>query len=99
MPGHARIFGTTGWIDILPRFHHPNSFVLHRQGHESEQFNLPSLGAGYSHELIEVTEAIKAGRTESAVMSLDDTLTVQRVLEALLTQLGIRFDEDPTAFL
>lgn len=99
MPGHARIFGTTGWIDILPRFHHPNSFVLHRHGHEPEQFSLPALGSGYSHELIEVTEAIKAGRTESAIMSLADTLTVQRVLEDVLTQLGIRFDEEPADFL
>ena len=94
MPGHARVFGTRGWIDILPRFHHPISFVLHRQGHESEQFDLPPLGDGYSHELIEATEAIKAGRTESAVMPLDDTLTVQRVLEDALTQLDIRFADD-----
>ncbi|GAB5900164.1 Gfo/Idh/MocA family protein [Mycolicibacterium mageritense] len=97
MPGHARIFGSTGWIDVLPRFHHPNSFVLHRQGHESEQFDLPPLGSGFSHELIEVTEAVKAGRTESTVMPLDDTLTVQRVLDDALAQLGIRFDEDPAA--
>ncbi|ART67766.1 oxidoreductase [Mycobacterium dioxanotrophicus] len=95
MPGHARIFGSTGWIDILPRFHHPNSFVLHRQGHDSEQFDLPALGDGFSHELIEVTEAIKAGRTESSVMPLDDTLTVQRALEDALGQLGVRFVEEP----
>ncbi len=99
MPGHARIFGTTGWIDILPRFHHPNSFVLHRQGHESERFDRPALGSGYSHELIEVTEALNAGRTESAVMPLDDTLAVQRVLDDALTQLGIRFDEAPAALV
>jgi predicted dehydrogenase len=95
MPGHARIFGSTGWIDILPRFHHPNSFVLHRQGHDPEQFDLPALGDGFSHELIEVTEAIKAGRTESSVMPLDDTLTVQRALEDALGQLGVRFVEEP----
>lgn len=93
MPGHARIFGTTGWIDILPRFHHPKSFVLHREGHEPEQFDRPPLGGGYSHELIEVTESIKAGRTESVVMSLDDTLAVQRVLDDALAQLGVRFHE------
>ncbi|ORA28686.1 Gfo/Idh/MocA family protein [Mycobacterium aquaticum] len=98
MPGHARIFGSTGWIDILPRFHHPNSFVLHRQGHDSEQFDLPALGDGFSHELIEVTEALKAGRTESAVMPLDDTLTVQRALEDALRQLGVRFVEEPAGF-
>ncbi len=95
MPGHARIFGSTGWIDILPRFHHPKSFVLHREGHESEQFDRPPLGGGYSHELIEVTESIMAGRTESSVMSLDDTLAVQRVLDDALAQLGVHFHEDP----
>lgn len=31
-PGQARIFGTEGWIDILPRFHHPREIVLHRKG-------------------------------------------------------------------
>ena len=24
LPGQARVFGTTGWIDVLPRFHHPD---------------------------------------------------------------------------
>ena len=36
--------------------------------------------AGYAHELIEVTECLRAGRTESAVMPLADTLAVQTVL-------------------
>ena len=30
LPGQARVFGTTGWIDVLPRFHHPQTIVLHR---------------------------------------------------------------------
>ena len=29
-PGSARIFGTEGWIEIPPRFHHPDRIVLHR---------------------------------------------------------------------
>jgi predicted dehydrogenase len=97
MPGHARIFGSTGWIDVLPRFHHPRSIVLHRHGAEPEQFDRPALGAGYAHELIEVTESVAAGRTESTVMPLDDTLAVQRVLDEALSSLGIRFGEDPAA--
>jgi hypothetical protein len=54
----------------------------------------PPIGAGYSHELIEVTEGIRAGRTESAIMPLADTLAVQRVLDDALDQLGVRFAED-----
>jgi predicted dehydrogenase len=33
-PGQARVFGTGGWIDVLPRFHHPQTIVLHRNGRE-----------------------------------------------------------------
>jgi hypothetical protein len=97
MPGHARVFGTAGWIDVLPRFHHPLSIVLHRDGAEPEQFERHPIGAGYAHELIEVTESILAGRTESPIMRLDDTLVVQRVLDEALGQLGIRFTEDSAA--
>jgi predicted dehydrogenase len=97
MPGAARIFGDAGWIDVPPRFHHPTSVVLHRPDHESETMYLPPIGAGYAHELIEATESVQAGRTESAVMPLDDTLAAQRILETALTQLGVQYAEDPTA--
>ena len=97
MPGHARIFGSSGWIDVLPRFHHPSTIVLHRPGWDPMEQTLPPIGAGYSHELVEVTEGIRAGRTESAVMPLRDTVAVQGVLEEALDQLGVRFAEDPSA--
>jgi predicted dehydrogenase len=95
LPGQARVFGTTGWIDVLPRFHHPQTIVLHRAGADPEEITLPQLGGGYSHELIEVTECLRAGRTESAVMPLADTLAVQQVLEEAAGQLGVTFAEDP----
>jgi predicted dehydrogenase len=94
MPGHARIFGSTGWIDVLPRFHHPRSIVLHRNGAAPERFEHPALGGGYAHELIEVTSSILAGKRESTIMPLDDTLAVQGALDDALGQLGIRFAED-----
>jgi predicted dehydrogenase len=96
-PGAARIQGTTGWIEVPPRFHHPSSVVLHRRGAEPEVIARPPAGVGYSHELVEVTEAVAAGRTESAIMPLEDTLTVQRILGEALEQLGVRHAEDPAA--
>jgi predicted dehydrogenase len=94
LPGQARVFGTAGWIDVLPRFHHPDTIVLHREGAEPETITRPPLGAGYSHELIEVTEGVRAGRSESPVMPLADTLAVQTVLNEAAEQLGVRFTED-----
>jgi predicted dehydrogenase len=93
-PGAARLHGTGGWIEIPPRFHHPRSFVLNRKGHEPETFDLPPLGVGYSHELIEVTQCLREGRTESSVMPLADTLSVQRVLNEASEQLGVHHHED-----
>ncbi len=93
-PGAARLHGTQGWIEIHPRFHHPKAFTLHRTGHEPERFELPPLGVGYSHELIEVTQCLREGRTESVVMPLADTLAVQRVLNDACEQLGVFHHED-----
>jgi predicted dehydrogenase len=94
LPGAARILGSSGWIELAPRFHHATQLVLHRDGHEPERLTLPHLGEGYAHELIEVTECVRAGRTESSVMPLDDTLAVMAVLEQAGAQLGVTWAED-----
>ena len=98
LPGSARVFGTEGWIDVLPRFHHPETIVLHRDGAEPETITRPPIGRGYAHELVEVTECLRGGRTESAVMPLADTLVVQDVMGQVLDQLGVRHSEAPPEF-
>ncbi len=93
LPGQARVFGTAGWIDVLPRFHHPQTIVLHRVGADPETITRQQLGGGYAHELAEVTECLRDGRTESAVMPLQDSLDVQSVLQQAADQLGVRHAE------
>ena len=94
LPGQARVFGTDGWIDVLPRFHHPETIVLHRGDREPDPIVRPALGGGYAHELIEVNECLRAGRSESAIMPLADTLAVQEVLQQAADQLGVRHSDD-----
>lgn len=94
-PGQARVFGTDGWIDVLPRFHHPETIVLHRVGHDPETITLPHLGGGYAHELVEVTECVAAGRGQSAVMPLADTVAVQDVMAEVAARLGMSPTEGP----
>jgi predicted dehydrogenase len=93
-PGAARIHGTAGWIDVRPRFHHPQTIVLTRRGRDPEAMTRQPTGGGYAHELIEVTECLRAGRTESDIMPLADTLTVQRILNDACEQLGVYHFED-----
>jgi predicted dehydrogenase len=94
-PGGARVVGTGGWIDVPPRFHHPSSLVLVRHGREPETISAPPLGSGYAHELIEVTDAVAAGRTESAAMPLADTVAVQDIMAEVAARIGLEPQEGP----
>lgn len=94
-PGQMRVYGTAGWIDVPPRFHHPDAIVLHRAGAEPETITTGHVGGGYAHELIEVTECVAAGRAESTVMPLADTVAVQDVMGQVADQLGMVPQEGP----
>jgi predicted dehydrogenase len=94
-PGQARVFGTDGWIDVPPRFHHPDRIVLHRHGRDPEEIVAPHVGGGYFHELVEATECVAAGRSESAVMPLADTIVVQDVMGEIAARLGMSPQEGP----
>ncbi|RBY80729.1 Gfo/Idh/MocA family protein [Blastococcus sp. TF02A-26] len=96
-PGAARVMGTGGWIDVLPRFHHPDTIVLNRAGAEPETITRPQSGTGYAHELIEVTDCLRAGSRESTVMPLADTQAVQDVLGQAARALGVVHRDDPAA--
>jgi predicted dehydrogenase len=94
-PGMARVVGTGGWMEVPPRFHHPSRLLVHRNGHQPEELHLPPTGAGYSHEIAEVTEGVKAGLAESAVMPLADTVAVQDIMGQVADQLGMAVAEGP----
>jgi predicted dehydrogenase len=94
-PGEARVLGTSGWIQVPPRFHYPSRIVLHRTGHAPETIDAPLTGAGYAHELAEVTARMTAGHTESEIMPLAGTVAVQDIMGEIAAQLGLRVIEGP----
>jgi predicted dehydrogenase len=96
-PGQARVLGTRGRIDVPPRFHYPSRIVLHRDGRDPEIMDAPLTGAGYAHELAEVTGRVAGGHTESAIMPLADTVAVQDILAEIAGQLGMRVIEGHAA--
>ena len=95
MPGSARVIGTEGWIEVPPRFHHPDRIVLHRHGADPEEVVLPATGRGFTHEIDEVTRRVAAGETESPVMPLADTVAVQDVMAAVADRIGMVPEEGP----
>jgi predicted dehydrogenase len=94
--GRAVIAGTMGSIELMPRFHHPDTLILRRNGQPAETIVRKPTGRGYCHEAIEVNRCLSLGLTESPVMPLQETLDVQWTMEQVLGQLGITPAEDPT---
>lgn len=88
-PGRAVVWGTGGSIEIAPRFHHPDTIVVRRNGRDAETITRLPSGRGYTHEVLEVGRCLAAGLGESPVMPLHDTLGVQWVLQETLDRLGI----------
>lgn len=99
LPGAAAVYGDGGWIEVPPRFHHPDRIVLHRRDGDSEApaevVQAPATGTGYSHTFAEVHRCLNAGMTESQTMPLEDTLAVMGALEAALHLLGVVHVEAP----
>ena len=69
--------------------------MLHRRGHDPETIDAPLTGAGYAHELAEVTGRVAGGHAESEIMPLADTVAVQDVMAEIAGQLGMRVVEGP----
>ena len=92
----AEIGGALGRIEIPRDFYRPASFVLHRRGHEPEEFRLPQApGHGYAHEAAEVMRCLRAGEPESPLVPLDGTLAVMSTLDTVRSRIGLRYPGDP----
>lgn len=84
----AVVAGTTGRIEVPGRFHHPSGFTL-VQGDDRHPEGKPVTGRGYAHEIEEVAACLRAGVTESAWLPLDETVSIQRQMDEILSQLGV----------
>lgn len=82
-PGRFMLLGTKGWIDVHPRFHRSPALTIWR-GKEAQELTFES---GYHFEVIHAGECIAAGRTESDILPLDDTLAVQRIMAQAISDI------------
>lgn len=84
----AVIAGETGRIEVPSRFHEPTGFT-YVSGDHQEPVAAHVVGRGYAHEIIEVAECLRAGLTESPLLPLDETVSIQRQMDEILSQLGV----------
>jgi predicted dehydrogenase len=89
-PRRAIITGTQGRIEVPRDFFRPSGFELWRRD-TVERFDDPFEGLGYHFEATEVQNCLTAGRLESDVVPLSETLSVMSTLDAARAKIGLSY--------
>jgi predicted dehydrogenase len=91
-PCAASISGTTARLEIDGRFYQPNVVrLLDPDGGEIDRYEPPSREHGLAYEAAEFARLLTAGKTESDLLPLDETVRIMHVLDEVRRQLGVRF--------
>ncbi|WP_138494642.1 Gfo/Idh/MocA family protein [Paenibacillus pinistramenti] len=90
MPNEAIIYGSEGYIRI-PSFLNSKEAVLYVNGEEAEKFEDNRESLGYNFEAEAVGEYLLAGKQDSSVISLDESLKLMQLLDQIRGQWGIKY--------
>ncbi|MFJ4972805.1 gfo/Idh/MocA family oxidoreductase, partial [Streptomyces sp. NPDC088755] len=91
-PTTASISGTRARLEIDGHFYGPAAVRLIGRDHELiDTFVPPQLDGGLCYEAAEAARCIAAGRLESDLMPLEETLSIMRVLDGIRADLGVAF--------
>ncbi|MFW6146371.1 MAG: Gfo/Idh/MocA family protein [Planctomycetota bacterium] len=89
-PHEATILGTDGQIRLTASWWKGSDLIVSRGG-QVETLPAEMLGNGYNYQADEVARCIADGRTESAVMPLDETIALIETLDQLRAQWGLSY--------
>ncbi len=87
----AVIFGTEGWIRIDKPWWRSSGLTLTVHGKGDTHFETPMTSNGYNYEADEVARCLRAGKLESDVMPLDETLATMKTMDAIRKQWGLKY--------
>lgn len=90
----AFIYGDQGTIHLHTRWHEPTGMTLLLQDERPQPFYFDSKGKGYHYEAEHVMQCLQAGKTESALLSLDFSLNLMELLDHIRKEAGIFYPQD-----
>jgi len=82
----AIIYGTDGFIRILPFFWKPDRIIVKTGRDEEKEISFNRLGNGYGYEAAEVMRCLRDGEIESMVMPLDTSIAIMRTMDKIRQQ-------------
>ncbi|MEZ4985381.1 MAG: Gfo/Idh/MocA family oxidoreductase [Saprospiraceae bacterium] len=90
----AHLHGSKGSIHWHTRWHEPTSFSLLLPGQGPQNFFFEYPSHGYHYEAARVQECLRQGLTECPALSLDFSLSMTRLLDAIRQKAGISYAQD-----
>jgi predicted dehydrogenase len=95
MPCTGRVTGTDGWIGLPAFMHCPDHLLVSTApGKPPERIECGWEGEGLRFQAAAVHDCLRAGRTESPIMPLDETVALAATLTAIREEIGLTYPED-----
>ncbi len=89
----AKICGEEGEIYIDPMWFQTPGFKLVQEG-ETQSHDLPTIGQGYAHEIMEVHECLNTNKIESSKWSHQNSIELMGIVDDIRRKSGIKFPFD-----
>jgi predicted dehydrogenase len=96
-PQEATIMGTEGYVRVHAPWWRPEAMTISRPGKEDETVEAPVSGNGFNYEAAEVMRCLEAGKTESDVMPLDETISVLKTMDGIRAAWGLSYPGEEVA--
>lgn len=90
----AKVYGTKGRMYLQPYWHETQGYelVIGNDGqYKTEKAQLPTKGKGFTYEIEECLQCIKAGQIESAKWSHQHSLELASLTDAVREQIGLKY--------
>jgi predicted dehydrogenase len=91
MPHEALVVGTDKWVKVHSPFWKTQGLTLGSGADAEQVMELPYAGNGYECEARHVMECLRAGKTDSDVMPLAESLAIMQTMDELRAAWGLRY--------
>ena len=91
IPHEATISGTNGYIRLHDGWSRGETMTLTLNGQEPQLIEVPKNSHGFHFQMNEVSRCIAAGKLESEIMSLDESLSIMKTMDTIRAQWGLKY--------
>jgi len=89
-PQEAWVLGADGRVHLHGPWWRGGRLTVFR-GKDTQDIDVPQVGNGFNYQAEEVARCLAAGKTESDVMPLDESLSIMRTMDKLRKLWGVRY--------